>query len=360
MDAIFDRPMKRLGFGFMRLPMNGDQVDIVQTNAMVDTYLQRGFCYFDTAHGYLDGKSELALKTCLTSRYPRDRYLLADKLSSLFFNSQEEIRPLVDKQLQACGVEYFDYYLMHAMSQARFPKYRQLQVPQTLAQLKQEGKIRHIGMSFHDKAQVLDEILSVCPEIEFVQIQFNYLDYDDEKVESYKCYQVCRKHHKPVFIMEPVKGGALVNLPAAGEKLLRRLSDDSNASYAIRFAAGFEGVAMVLSGMSSLEQVEDNTDFMADFQPLSQQEQQTLAKIRTIIRNQGLIGCTNCRYCTEVCPQAIPIPELFAAVNARQQGQPVPPVNLDFTCLQCGQCEDACPQKLNIRELLIVADMELD
>lgn len=348
---------KNFGFGFMRLPMVGDQVDIPQTTAMVDEFLARGFCYFDTAHGYLDGKSELALRTCLTSRYPRDRYILTDKLSGHFFETREEIRPLVDKQLAACGVDYFDYYLMHAMSRERFARFKALGVPEVLQALKAEGKIRHMGMSFHDTAAVLDEILTDCPAIEVVQIQFNYLDYEDEKVQSRACYEVCRKHGKPVLVMEPVKGGALVNLPEAGQRVFDRLGGGSNASYAIRFAAGFDGVMMVLSGMSTLEQLRDNVSFMEQFQPLTAREQEAVETVRAIVKNQGLIGCTGCRYCTEVCPQEIPIPELFAGVNEIRRGG-TPQLNGDFTCLKCGTCEEICPQKLNIRELLMVARQE--
>ena len=359
MSGSFDLIQKNFGFGYMRLPMIGEDVDIPQTTKMVDTFLASGFNYFDTAHGYINGKSELAIKECLSSRYPRDRYILTNKLSPNFFEKEEDIRPLFQQQLEACGVEYFDFYLMHAMSAARVPHYENARAFEIALELKQEGKIRHLGMSFHDKAEVLDQILTAHPEIEVVQIQFNYVDFEDEKVESRKCYEVCRKHGKPVIIMEPVKGGSLVNLPAAAQKVLDRLQGGSNASYAIRFAAGFEGVMMVLSGMSTMEQMEDNLSYMQDFQPLTQEEHQALEKVCAVFRNQGLIPCTACRYCTEVCPQEIPIPELFAAVNAKRSEQPVPEVSLDFDCIKCGRCEESCPQNLKIRELLTVASEEL-
>ena len=361
MNNSFGLIQKNFGFGYMRLPMIGEDVDIPQTTRMVDAFLESGFNYFDTAHGYIGGKSELAIRECLTSRYPRDRYVLTNKLSAPCYEKEEDIRPLFRQQLEACGVEYFDFYLIHAVSAARMPFYEGTGAFRIARELKQEGKVRHIGMSFHDKAEVLDEILTRHPELEVVQIQFNYVDYEDEKVESRKCYEVCRKHGKPVIVMEPVKGGSLVNLPAAAQKILDRLEGGSNASYAIRFAAGFEGVIMVLSGMGTIGQMEDNLSYMNDFQPLNQQEQEALAKVCAIFRNQGLIPCTACRYCTEVCPQGIAIPELFAALNAKRSDQSVPKVSggMPGSCIGCGRCEETCPQDLKIRQLLTVAAEEL-
>lgn len=360
MSHAFSSFEKNFGFGFMRLPMIGDEVDIPQTKQMVDAFLNAGFCYFDTAHGYISGKSELAIRECLSSRYPRDRYILTNKLSFPYFEKEEDIRPLFQQQLDACGVEYFDFYMMHALSAARMPHYRQTRAFEIAQELKEEGKIRHIGISFHDTAAVLDDILTEFPQIEAVQLQFNYVDYEDEKVQSRKCYEVCRKHNKPVIVMEPVKGGSLVNLPVAAQKVLERLNGGSNASYAIRYAAGFEGIHMVLSGMSTLQQMEDNIGFMKNFQPLTVEEQEAVRRVRAIFRNQDLIPCTNCRYCTEVCPQEIPIPELFAALNNKRQDQ-VQTANAASTinCIRCGKCEEICPQTLNIRELLVVASEEL-
>lgn len=352
---------KNFGFGFMRLPMIGEDVDISQTKQMVDAFLANGFNYFDTAHGYINGKSELALKECLTSRYPRDSYILTNKLSGNYFEKQEDIRPLFQSQLEACGVDYFDFYLMHALSKSRLPHYKQARAIETALELKSEGKIRHLGISFHDKAAVLDEILTEYPQIEVVQIQFNYLDFEDKKVESRRCYEVCRKHGKPVIVMEPIKGGSLVNLPQSAQNLFDRLNAGSNASYAIRFAAGFDGIMMVLSGMSTMEQMEDNVSFMRDFKPLNADEREAVEKVCAIIRNQGLIPCTACRYCTEVCPQGIAIPELFAAMNAKRQNQTPPPIDaaMPADCIKCGKCEKICPQNLNIRQLLVVAGEEL-
>ena len=351
---------KNFGFGFMRLPMLGDEVDIPQTIQMVDAFLDAGFCYFDTAHGYINGKSELAIRECLSSRYPRNRYILTNKLSFNYFQTEDDIRPLFQQQLEACGVDYFDFYLMHAMSAARVPHYRQTHAFEIAEELKKEGKIRHIGMSFHDSAEVLDQILTEFPQIEVVQLQFNYVDFEDDKVQSRKCYEVCRKHGKPVIVMEPVKGGSLVNLPDSAQKVLDRLNGGSNASYAIRFAAGFEGIKMVLSGMSTLEQMQDNISYMQNFQPLNEAEQEAVQKVCAIFRNRELIPCTGCRYCTEVCPQEIPIPELFAGLNAKRKEQETT-VNGSpaAACIRCGKCEEICPQNLNIRDLLIVAAEEL-
>ena len=233
---------------------------------MVDTFLEQGFNYFDIAHGYLNGKSELVLKECLTSRHKREEYILTDKLTMPYFNKQEDIRPFFESQLEACGVEYFDFYLMHAQSKDIFAHFKKCHAYETALELKEEGKIRHFGISFHDKAEVLEEILKEYPQIEVVQIQFNYVDYEDPAVESRKCYEVCRRYNKPAIIMEPVKGGNLVNLPEDARKILDDFHGGSTASYAVRFAASFEEVMMVLSGMSNLEQMKDNLSYMKEFE----------------------------------------------------------------------------------------------
>ena len=355
----------------MRLPMIGDEVDIQQTTAMVDAFLAAGFNYFDTAHPYIRGKSELAIRQCLTSRYPREAYILTNKLSSNYIHTNEDIRPFFQSQLDACGVEYFDFYLMHAQNQDVFRKYKSIRAYETALELKAEGKIRHFGISFHDKAEVLDQILSEYPQIEIVQIQFNYVDYEDTSVESRKCYEVCRKHGKPVIVMEPVKGGSLVNLPADAQKVFDELHGGSNASYAIRFAASQEGVMMVLSGMGNMDMMLDNVSYMKDFQPLNEAEQAAIDKVCAIFRAQGLIPCTACRYCTEVCPQGIAIPDLFACMNAKKQFNNwnteyyynnihTKDGNKASDCLKCGKCEKICPQHLNIRELLEAVAAEFE
>ena len=358
-----DRIKKNFGFGCMRLPMNGEEVDIEQTKRMVDTFLDRGFNYFDTAHGYIQGKSEMALKTALTSRYPREKYILTDKLTDCFFKTQADIRPFFESQLEACGVDYFDFYLMHAQNETSFGHFKACRAYETAFQLKAEGKIRHVGISFHDRAEVLEQILTEYPQVEAVQIQFNYVDYEDLAIQSRRCYEVCRKFGKPVIVMEPVKGGSLVNLPEEAKKVLEDLHGGSPASYAIRFAAGFPGIRMVLSGMSDMEQMLDNTSFMADFQPLDEKEMAAIRKVREIFRAKDMIPCTACRYCIDGCPQHISIPDLFAVMNTKQIHK-----NWDADrcysevhtatgrrasdCLECGKCEQVCPQHLPIRKLL--------
>lgn len=366
-----DKVKKNFGFGCMRLPMNGDQVDIAETTRMVDEFLAQGFNYFDTAHGYIGGKSELALKECLTSRYPREAYSLTDKLTDSYFKTETDIRPFFESQLEACGVDYFDFYLMHAQNADNFKKFKACRAYETAFALKAEGRIRHVGLSFHDRAEVLDQILTEYPQIEVVQIQFNYLDYDDIAVQSRKCYEVCRKHGKPVLVMEPVNGGSLVNLPEEAKKVLDDLHGGSPASYAIRFAAGFPGMMMVLSGMSNMEQMKDNLSYMRDFKPLNETELAAVNKVQEIFHKMNMIPCTACRYCVEGCPKQISIPDLFAIMNIKQlhhdwnadyyyEEVHTAPGRRASDCLKCGKCEKICPQHLPIRKLLEEVAKEFD
>lgn len=366
-----DKVKKNFGFGCMRLPMNGDQVDIAETTRMVDEFLAQGFNYFDTAHGYIGGKSELAMKECLTSRYPREAYSLTDKLTDSYFKTEADIRPFFESQLEACGVDYFDFYLMHAQNADNFKKFKACRAYETAFALKAEGRIRHVGLSFHDRAEVLDQILTEYPQIEVVQIQFNYLDYDDIAVQSRKCYEVCRKHGKPVLVMEPVKGGSLVNLPEEAKKVLDDLHGGSPASYAIRFAAGFPGMMMVLSGMSNMEQMKDNLSYMRDFKPLNETELAAVNKVQEIFHKMNMIPCTACRYCVEGCPKQISVPDLFAIMNIKQlhhdwnadyyyEEVHTAPGRRASDCLKCGKCEKICPQHLPIRKLLEEVAKEFD
>ena len=358
MNPFFPELKRKFGFGCMRFPMCDEQVDAQEVAKMVDAFLAAGFAYFDTAKPYHNGASQDIVRQCLTSRYPREAYILTNKLSPTCFETEAEILPLFESQLADCGVDYFDFYLFHANSAQRHEKFTRTHAYDLVQGLKAQGKIRHVGMSFHDSAEVLDKILTDRPEIEVVQLQFNYVDYDDPRVQSRACYEVCRKHNKPVLVMEPVKGGSLINLPEAAMELL---DGKSPAEYAIRFAASFENVVMVLSGMSSMEQLQENTAFMRDFQPLSEQELETVTKLRTLYQAQHRIPCTACRYCTDGCPAGLDIPTLFSCLNDKREDKPEAkryydlPVRAD-SCVGCGQCEQACPQHLHIRQLLHAVD----
>ena len=352
MEKIFPEIKKALGFGFMRLPQKENRIDLEETCRLVDLFLEAGFNYFDTAHPYYQGKSEEAIRDCLTSRYPRDRYVLANKLSDPYFNTPEEVRPLFALQLELCGVEYFDFYLMHAMNLERHEKFLKNGIYDIARQLKAEGKVRHLGFSFHDSPEVLERMLTDCPDMEFVQLQLNYADWEDPRIASRRCYEICRAHGKPVMVMEPVKGGSLVKLPQEALELLSA----SPASYAIRYCASLPGVEVVLSGMSDRAQVLDNTGYMADFRPLTEEEQALIPQLRTLYQSQHRIPCTACSYCTDGCPAGLPIPDIFAQVNGARKREPVDPdlsiVTQAANCVNCGQCAQVCPQHLDIPKLM--------
>ena len=372
MNTTFHELKKNLGFGCMRLPMNGEEVDYDEFNEMIDAYLEAGFHYFDTAHNYIGGKSETAIRECLVKRYPRESYILVNKLTHLFFNKEEEIRPVFEEQLKACGVEYFDFYLMHAMNWERHESFKACRAYEVVGELKKEGKVRHMGISFHDSAEALDKILTDCPQIEVVQLQFNYADYESARVQSRLCYEVCVKHNKPVLVMEPVKGGKLVNLPEEALEVFGELNNGSPASFAIRYAASFDQIVMVLSGMSNMEQMMDNISYMKEFKPLTEEEMEAVGKVQKILREQEQIPCTACRYCMDRCPKQIAIPELFEYFNEKKEKDlPKDAARYEALtteagkgkaseCIKCGNCEEECPQQLKIRELLEKVTQELE
>ena len=357
----FERIKKNFGFGCMRLKMDGEAVDYEEFSRMIDTYMEAGFNYFDTAHGYIGGLSEKAIRDCLVPRYPRESYVLANKLSPWYYEVEEDILPLFESQLTLTGVDYFDFYLLHAVNRESYEKIKKTNAIPIMKKLKEEGKIRHIAMSFHDTADVLDRILTEQPDIEAVQLQINYLDMDDPGVQSEACYEVACKHGKRIIVMEPVKGGTLANLSERAKAELSSFGDASPASYALRYVASLPGVFMVLSGMGSMVMMEDNIRTMGNFIPVSEEECEALYRIRSIIREENQIGCTTCNYCYEVCPKKILISSYFNAYNAtasakmtREEAKTLLPKEggTPTDCVRCGACEKVCPQGIDIRERL--------
>ena len=371
MSDIFGANTKKLGFGLMRLPQADPNdyasIDLETVKQMVDHFMAEGFTYFDTAWMYCGFKSEDAVKVVLTDRYPRESFTLATKLHGAFFSNKEEMDDIFNTQLKKTGVTYFDYYLLHDVGEDHYRKYTQLQCFEWLAAKKEAGLVKHIGFSYHDGADLLDRVLSEHPEIEFVQLQLNYLDWESEAIQSRKCYEICCKYGKPVIVMEPVKGGTLSNVPEPVEKLFKDYDPNmSIASWAIRFAASQPNVKIVLSGMGNMDMMRDNTSYMKDFKPLSEEEFKLVEQARDLINASIAIPCTGCAYCVDGCPMNIAIPKYFSLYNLEQQeyaGKGFTPqggyymrLTQNFgkasECLECGLCEQVCPQHLPIRENL--------
>lgn len=353
--------MKNLGFGLMRLPLTkktvrSEKIDKVQSAEMIDTFLKAGFTYFDTAYMYHGGKSESAAGELLCSVYERNSFMLASKMPVGMLVTKTDTGRIFRHQLKRCQTEYFDYYLLHCLNEKNFKKAEKLGVFDYLQKKKKEGKIQRLGFSFHDTADVLDEILTAHPEMEFVQLQINYLDWLDAKVQSKLCYEVARRHGKDIIVMEPVKGGKLAKLPEEAEKMLRELDENASpASFAIRFAASLDGVINVLSGMSDMAQLNDNLSYMGNsFKPLSEKEKAVLFAIAEKLSDERLVPCTACNYCTEACPEKLPVAEAFELYNKSIKGnRKVKKDYLKLTdtlskCKECKKCESACPQKIEI------------
>ena len=364
--------MKKLGLGCMRLPLM-DKEDQTSFNVqlveeMIDEFLAGGFTYFDTAYMYHKDQSEIMVREGLVKRHPRESFLLADKMPLMHLKEKEDLERYFGEQLEKTGAGYFDYYLMHNMNSGRLEKMEELDVFGFGMKMKEAGKIKRLGFSFHDDAETLDRILTMHPEVEFVQLQINYLDWDSRSVQSGRCYEVARKHGKDVIIMEPVKGGTLANIPEEAEKVLRAVRPEmSPASWALRFVAGLEGVVMVLSGMSDMAQLKENMAIMENPEPLTKEEQAALEKAKEIILASKMIPCTSCRYCVEGCPKNIPIPELFTFFNEENrpmaEDEKVEKRDKVYAeicrghgkageCLKCYKCESACPQHIEITKEL--------
>ena len=360
--------MKKLGFGLMRLPLldpnDSGNVDMKQMEQMVDTFLERGFTYFDTAWMYCGGKSEEAAGKALVARHPRDSFTLTTKLPSYMLHTEEDREKVFSEQLRRTGAGYFDYYWLHDVNRDTIQTFEKLHCFEFVQEKKEQGLVKHIGFSYHDGPELLEKVLTDHPEVEYVQLQLNYLDWDSLGVQSHACYEVATAHGKPVIVMEPVKGGTLAKLPEEAEKLLHdKAPDQSIPSWAIRFAATRENVMVVLSGMSNMEQLLDNTGYMQDFVPLTEEEDALVLQAAEIINKEITVPCTGCSYCTVNCPKKIAIPQYFSLYNADLQEveskgwTPQPAYykrlakefGMASDCIRCGQCEKMCPQHLPIR-----------
>jgi hypothetical protein len=367
------RPKKKLGFGLMRMPLldpsDEATVDVKQVCKMVDMFLERGFTYFDTAWMYHDFNSENVVKTALVDRYPRDRFTLATKLHGEYIETKEDRDKIFNEQMRKTGVDFFDYYLIHGIDEELLEIYEDLDCFNWLLEKKEAGLVKHAGFSFHDTPELLDEILTKHPQMEFVQLMINYLDWESEWVQSRACYEVAVKHGKPVTVMEPVRGGTLAKLPEDVKKLFTEKDPEMSApSWAIRFAAGLDNVMTVLSGMSSIEQMDDNTSYMADFIPLSEDEKEICLKAGKMLISKLAIPCTGCSYCTSGCPRKIAIPKYFKMYNENTfDDLEVKEWTVDYSdypeileggggkatdCLACGKCQSVCPQHIPIIENL--------
>ena len=364
--------MTNLGFGMMRLPIleedNFKSIDYEQVNRMVDAYMDAGFNHFDTAFVYHEGIGEDAFKRCVVDRYPRESFKIATKLPLFIITEDSQPEPIFAEQLKNCGVDYFDYYMLHNVSGFTENAWKNADLYSFIQKKKEEGFIKHIGISTHGNAEFLEEILFDHPELEFVLLQINYLDWDDEGIESRKCLEVARKYNKSVMIMEPYKGGFLADVPEEAEKLMKEHDPDKSVvSWAMRFVANLDDVCVVLTGASNLEQLEDNIDEFNNADPLSDDELKLLEDVSEIINSNITVDCTKCRYCVDACPEEIDIAKIFDLYNKdRMLGRDdwtqfgnaylnyskLPDVGIASDCSECESCIEECPQQINIPEVL--------
>ncbi len=361
----------KLGMGMMRLPLIDENdftsIDYEQVNKMVDTYMDAGFNHFDTAYIYHEGKSENAFKKSVVERYPRDAYKIATKMPLFIISEESQLEPIFAEQLENCGVDYFDYYMLHNVSGFTETAWKNVDLYSFIKNKKEEGFIKHIGLSTHGNAEFLEEILLTHPELEFVLLQINYLDWEDEAIESRKCLEVAKKYNKPVMIMEPYKGGFLADVPEEAEKLMKEYDPNrSIVSWAMRFVANLDA-CVVLTGASSLEQVENNIEEFNNADPLNEEEYKILEEVSNIINSNITVNCTKCRYCVDTCPADIDISKIFdmynkhkilgredwsQAGNAYLNYSKLPNVGIASDCVECGSCIEECPQQINIPEVL--------
>ena len=365
--------MKNLGFGMMRLPLT-DEDDIKsinqeEVNKMVDVFMENGFNYFDTAYPYHDGLSEVAFRKAVVERYPRNSYVVADKLPLFLITKEEQLDEIFNTQLERCGVDYFDYYLLHNVSGFSEAGFIDVDSFSYVKKLKEEGKIKKLGFSTHANAEYIDNILSKNPEIEFIQLQVNYLDWENDGVESRKCVEVAKKYNLPIIVMEPLKGGFLANVPEKAKKIMREYNPDASiVSWALRYVASIDEVFMVLNGVSSLQQMEENISIMDNYEKLTQEEYDIISEVIGIINSQITVPCTKCNYCVNSCPVNINIPKLFdfynnekiennpiftAVGNAYVNYSKIESNGIASDCIKCGNCVKECPQHINIPEVMV-------
>lgn len=355
---LFDKVNKRLGYGIMAPPFIDDEtVDIPKFQQLVDYLIPKGYNYFETGRPYMEGACEKAFKECISSKYPRESYAISNKLSPQnLYNIEETFQ----SQLETCGVDYFDVYLMHGQDWTSYIEYKQAGAYNKILEYKKQGKIKHFGISFHDNAQVLEAILIAEPEIEIVQIQFNYFDYEDDVIQSKLLYEVCSKYNKKIIVMKPNRGPFLSRLPSSVRNLVQEVNYNnySDASYAFRFVKEFKNIWMILTCVRSLEEAADNINTMENLPPLNSAEKEMLYKITLVLRNNMNIPCVQCGYCITYCPLKNNIPELIQIMNLRRQYYKISDdmfynnINLNINCLECGQCTKICPQKIPVMELI--------